>query len=139
MRVCVIRDGMRVEAILLNQNLRWSIQPAQTTSTNVPSLCMTLLFDRLELHLVYFIYGMLFCLFFRIIFYDVGNTNSTTSSENETLGYYPCSMDPFVPCFNIPGTFRCSSCPPGTLRQYENSVTFHLVYLNLLKILFILL
>ncbi|XP_043273312.1 cubilin-like [Venturia canescens] len=37
-----------------------------------------------------------------------------TIDVDECAGNHPaCSMNPFVPCLNVPGSFRCASCPPG--------------------------
>lgn len=39
---------------------------------------------------------------------ECNNNNNSTSNFQ-----YPCSLQPFVQCTNLPGSFQCGSCPSG--------------------------
>lgn len=43
-----------------------------------------------------------------------GTSKACNVDVNECLEHKPhCSKDPLVECVNLPGSFRCGSCPPG--------------------------
>ncbi|RWS22865.1 cubilin-like protein, partial [Leptotrombidium deliense] len=41
------------------------------------------------------------------------NGDGPCSKDINECDQGPCSTNPFVPCYNLPGTFSCGSCPPG--------------------------
>ncbi|KAI0233508.1 hypothetical protein LSAT2_016260 [Lamellibrachia satsuma] len=43
-----------------------------------------------------------------------GSSPGCTVDVDECSGrQHPCSVNPFVGCINVPGTFYCAQCPPG--------------------------
>ncbi|RZC32589.1 cubilin, partial [Asbolus verrucosus] len=45
-----------------------------------------------------------------------GRSPACNTDVNECeMKKHPCSVNPFVQCVNLPGSFHCASCPPGTI------------------------